>query len=897
MISETVVEVARRLRGRSGASVARHQQLSRPLLRRRLQRRLTSMGLGLLLGLGVSELLAQFGSGWFHYGSWPWWGGIVAGLAISIGLSMTRWLVGQLRIQLAASRAGFLSVLLIAGGIGLAVIGGQPAPAAAQDGPACDVNVSGPAKTDGPDFVSDAGSPGSPIVVDPRDGRELILRWNLPADTPPDQPMTMTVRASIPLRPDVQIEVEAENSSGVYSLRPATDSVNIAPGVYSVDGQLTSPTGTICPSQRAYVRVAGNPLSNPFGWAAIGGSLAGAAGLAYLHRPRFDLWTFTTPDRVTVDIINPKTGKVARGGLVRGGEYTFRTTIEFPDPVQAYQGLSNPVHIGSAVLGSALGSAAAPQQLRTIDPAKGETTVDQRFVVPTVGETMRLVADLSVGGNIVQSLRITESLVNQGNRMRVPEALGQVVYKAGSWSAQDLLALRPTDATVMMHGIGDGQSLETWVYRGSVETGRKLFRSHVSMENLAAVTGTYRRQMERVIRAGWKINKSTAGRDTAGLDKALLGLAGVGCQLRTALFNDLMESEDIPYTDAIVLVAHDTEVTGSTAIPWSGLYNGAFPAIGAKVCYSDGPESCADHEGAGGDVVCVAKFWSMAYELAWPNGWVPSAGISERPGFAWLRRMRGPGRLAQRLVPNLIDNTTPPRVHHGVHADFIDDDRFAQVLPRAVDLSTSAGLAELLTSFDRWANEAEIVHLLGHGNSTGDFSMVMDDNAPALDEHQVLNGVGDQTLVVGPLVFLNACRSGTTSTGNRNGLADAFRQLGARAVVVTESRVLDTEATEVAGRIVTDLLAGRFVARAVLEARRRSVADFSDLSALSYTYYGPPGLCFKNPLVDIDQPPPGPTPRQFDPDQSDPSSSPGIVDLDGDIGAVDESSTSGGSAL
>ncbi len=826
--------------------------ISAPLRKARRRRRVLSLAFGLLAGFCLSELVAQFGSGWFHHGSRPWYGGILAGMAASVVLTMTRWLVKQLRIQMAAGVSGFLPVMVA---IALAVTSliGAPAPVAAQSAAQCQVIVSGSGKLAGPDSVA-RSSAGNPIVIDPSDGKSFTLTWNVPPSAADDRDLVMTIWTSIAGVDDVLHRATSDDSNGVYELRPRN--ADIAPGVYRVWGDLTSNGRVVCPAQPAYIRIAGNPFSSRFGWLMLGGAATGLAGLGLVGRKRIDLWTYTTPDRVSIDIVDPATGNVARGPLTRGAEYVVRVSIEFPDAPAAYAGVPGPVEVAAGVVGAivGIGTSTVTSGISTIDPRGGSGVAEQMFTVPTTGDSMQLVTDLTVAGNLVQSIRLTEpiSVRDQG---RISEAVGHVVYRLGGWGAADLLSIRPTDATVMLHGIAGRRAVESWVYSGDAAPGRQLARCTVSLDELAAVIEKYRIGLVEVIRAGVGLSRAS---DPAGdpalttakeraMDEAMHSLASVGHQLRQTLFGQRAVFGQVAPPDGVVLIAHDTEATGSMTIPWTGVYGSTIPDSSGPVCYGQAPSDCENHTG---DVVCVRRFWGLAFELAWPNGWIPIAGRSERPGLGWWRRLLAGQR---QLAPNILDNRTPVEIVHGVNIEFRDTDPFPDVLPAGATITTRFGRDELLTSLSQWAAEADIVHLFGHGQGTRDFTLSLDADGtnPALDGPALLTAAEGTTLTRGPLVVLNACESGVTPLSGDNSLANAFRTIGARAVIVTESPVLAQEAAAISGQILTDILAGRFVSWAVLEARRVAVAERRNLSALAYRYYGPPGLHLSNPVVDL----------------------------------------------
>lgn len=833
MIHRLLLVVSSRAFGRE---TRRRQPLSRPLRRARLRRRLLGIAFGLLAGFCLAELIAQFGAGWFYHGSRPWLGGIIIGLLASLALSIGRSMVRQVRIQLAASRAGYLSLILL--GLGLMLV--HPSPAAAQTVADCQVFVSqgGSAAVS----MTDTSS-GSPLEVDPANPAPFRIEWRIPGDNDQGQrDLTMVLLVNSIGRANVVHEALGGQTRGVYFLEPTK--IDVPPGVYKVSGELRSGAEAVCASQAGFVRILGSPWSSRHGLIAGGGLLLGLVGVGIVFRfPRFDLWTFTSPDGVTVDIVDSKTGKTVRGPLLRGKMYVARTTIDFPDPASSYSLMPGPVDVTVGALTST-GSLATS----TMNPSIGQTSVENAFTVPPVGETMELITDVSVAGNIVESVRVIEQLGATAERTRVTTAVGQVIYKAAGWAAADLCSMRPTDATIMLHGNADGTAVEAWTYSSDVATGRRTGRHRIGVDAFSDLSATCRQEIERCIQAGWMFaNDETASSSTleADRDDAVRLLAAAGATLRAEL---LGSADMVAPFDGVVLVAHDTEVTGSSTFPWPVLYEGPEPHAESAICFERHPDGPADHDDG---VVCVGRFWGLSYEVAWPNGWVPTHGISERPGLALIRRILR--RSPKPFSVNILRNRESVVVYSVDNVEFGNEGGIEAELPNGVTMSRTLGQAAFARGFDELRREAEIVHLFGHGHTgDDDFALALDGPGEQLLDGSGLHRLADaETFERGPIVFLNACQSGAVALRARNGLVDALRTLGARAVVVTESRVDADEAIATLGRALRDVLAGEYVSRAVRSARRESMYQESDMSSLSFTYYGPCGLRLSNPTIDL----------------------------------------------
>lgn len=93
-----------------------------------------------------------------------------------------------------------------------------------------------------------------------------------------------------------------------------------------------------------------------------------------------------------------------------------------------------------------------------------------------------------------------------------------------------------------------------------------------------------------------------------------------------------------------------------------------------------------------------------------------------------------------------------------------------------------------------------------------------------------------------PLVFLNACESGTGGLrpGTNNNFVASFLRLGASAVIATESSVWVGFAYRFADDVVAEVLDGTSMALAMQRARRKHLAERGNILGLAYSLYGNP---------------------------------------------------------
>lgn len=828
---------------------------------------------GTLVGLSVSELVAQFGWGRFYHGSIPWWGGLVVGLLTGILLSVVRSVSRRARIQVDGIRSRHrlrqrtegARVVLALVALGATFGMGHDRASAQAVAGACAADVSLP---DVPSRSIHDTSQDHPFEIAAKSDDVVTVDWAVPEGALP--PYTMTLWTDIAGYRSVIHRSTVDDADGVYKLSPTE--FDVAPGVYLVRGELVADNGQVlCQGERAWIRVVGSPFQSRFGLLAIGGIALGGAALTLTFRDRsLNDWTYTSPDLVTQEILNPSNGKKMRGPLVPGTTYLLRTRIAFPDPPGEYEPIPEPVVVATGVLGGfgaatsvAHGAGSQVDQnspVGVLDPAVGLTAVSLPFRVPLSGEAFELVTDISVGGNVLRTMKIFETATSSG-RSEVFRAFGQVGYSVGSWAAQDLMSIRPVDASVTMHGSAAGDRLETWAYRKTAIGERQMSRTPVDVEQLRTQIERYRQQLEACIAARWaESSAGESGSNQVAVEESIRALAACGTSLRSCL---LHTDEPVAPVDGVISVSQDTAATGALTIPWSGLYR-ALPrdASGREdpnavdrerpgVCSGRQPQLCEQHDDA---TICPNRFWATTYDIAWPNGWAPTLGRDERRALALMRSLRTARFGSLRLVPNLLDNHYPVRLHSAVNVEFADEPGIETLLPGGqCSISMTLGRSQLIDEL-YWVPDTEIVHLLGHGVATADqdFALSLDDKDSAnLDGASLLKACGRQRLQRGPIVILNACESGVITAAGSNGLVDAFWQLGARGIIVTESRVDDLEAIDVISEVITDVLAGEYVSRAVRNARRRCFAERSDMSGLSFTFYGPPGLRLANPVIDL----------------------------------------------
>ncbi|MEM7272316.1 MAG: hypothetical protein AAF547_04485 [Actinomycetota bacterium] len=813
------------------------RQLSKALRRRRRLRTVIGILFGLLWSSSLMFLLTQ--TGWLSFitfESLPWFGGILIGIACSLMVMGLRPAIRSLRIRIVGGAFG--ATIVVAVLLGLPV-----APAAvAQAPPAlCEVSISGPGIS-GQSIVN-RSTRSDPVVVDLSQVSRFEVAWVLPEDGERrrwwiDAEVAGYSRSIF----DYEVDPDDEDDDGVYLLEGLADGVT--PGIYPVRGGFDD----VCPADTGFVRIVA-PLHRTWTvWAALIGLGGGLGGLGFVAwGVQSALWSYTSPDRVTVEILDPNTGKVMAEPLIRGASYVARVSIELPDRPVDYQGIPGSIEL--AVGAYSITSAAWSQS--AIDPRSSVNQADLPFEVPAdPAIPMQLHTELSVAGNLLQSIRIEESILEAGGR-QIADGAGQVVYRAAGLSAEQLLTLTRIDAVVLFRGHRDGERLQVVGLKGS-GVGREISKPHeVSVSDTGKAADQARLVLGAALRS-WEWATSPSDREAA-----MRRVARAGIELRASILGELAAPTA---ADGTVQIAVDTAATGALTLPLGMIYDGPDPTDDVPAC-GEPSGNPNDHVGHG-ELLCPFNFWGIKYVAAWPNGWAPRIDRNEQPGIGLaVQRLRRIAAGTSRALPTVLDNRHPTRIVRLLRPDLIGPgdrlhalfqrygpDRLTVTEVEPNDLTT-APIADLA--------EAEIINVVAHGASRGDASaddtdvFVLDFGALQVDGAAMRRLVGAGGLPAGPLALVNACWSGVIDRPGQ-AMIDALNDLGTRAIVVTETEVEAARTARTAEHLMAQVFAGEAVDRALLIARRSDLADPDgpQLSALAHTYYGPPGLRLANPLTE-----------------------------------------------
>jgi hypothetical protein len=336
----------------------------------------------------------------------------------------------------------------------------------------------------------------------------------------------------------------------------------------------------------------------------------------------------------------------------------------------------------------------------------------------------------------------------------------------------------------------------------------------------------------------------------------MFALAVEGARLRERL---LGLGGPVAPADGRVAIHHDTDALGMMTLPWAGLYDGDLPAGTGLAACTDAVANrfaCTSHEDG---VVCPSLFWGLRYEIVSPSGWTP--GTFESYGlFAWRRRLRrgqGPTDVLAWRVPNrrpvhvLLAGGAPDLDLEGHAAELRS---IGHVELNVVD--TVEDLRGALTGPDRYDVLYFFTH---HGDYAGAAptegvtaverqSQALELDRP-LDDRELRAMLGAHRWPNGPVVVINACDSGVVHPDAQQNLLEQFRHAGARAIVVTETKVVPEVAGAAGVALLTGLFEGVPLDRVLVAARRTEFSEQGRLALLAYTVYGPPGLRFATAVI------------------------------------------------
>ncbi len=216
------------------------------------------------------------------------------------------------------------------------------------------------------------------------------------------------------------------------------------------------------------------------------------------------------------------------------------------------------------------------------------------------------------------------------------------------------------------------------------------------------------------------------------------------------------------------------------------------------------------------------EFWGLRYPLG-------TRLVHERPAA-----VREPARRHDRLRA-LVVGADPlgDLPHVTAELDAVCD----ALEPRADVVCVAGRLATVERVLALLGEGFDVVHFAGH--------VVRDDaGTPALllaDRRPLSARLVETNLVGRPLVVVNGCTSGYTATAA--GIADAFLQGGALAVVGTIADVADAPAAALAATFHREALGGAPIGSALREARAQVRETTPESPAwLSHVLYGDPAL-------------------------------------------------------
>jgi hypothetical protein len=248
------------------------------------------------------------------------------------------------------------------------------------------------------------------------------------------------------------------------------------------------------------------------------------------------------------------------------------------------------------------------------------------------------------------------------------------------------------------------------------------------------------------------------------------------------------------------------------------------------------------------------KFWGIKYALAalplqpqLPQGSLPAT--SPAPSASSLLFGRYVSANASDQNDKMVEDDSSDlenKLHASLNMDLIDAYSKAQFLYK---LESRAPDIAMLWTYTHASSGLQVTGMINGIPFTGvdtlgpriEFgnNLLTPDDLAELRRRKTYQGDG-VLLAARPIVILVGCETGTSAKGllrENDSFAGALLELGARAVVVTESQVRSDFGLYISEELATKLRTGLSLPMALREVRLERLQKY-DTSGLVYTYYG-----------------------------------------------------------
>jgi hypothetical protein len=644
-----------------------------------------------------------------------------------------------------------------------------------------------------------------------------------------------------------------------FRVQRSESPIGNVPGIFHVGAEIVGEC-----SIDGYVKIAGNPLTNPIGQGAISAMFLGLIGTWWAGRPRGvssphaeepsqDLEpepSVETPQQtvpgirtpfVSIEIVDPSTGLriSAMTPLVAGTSYDMVVRVSPED--QGAEGRALPLTV-LATSDNIEVDGVTPAMMHSGGGAIATIPITPR----TTDDDATIDFDLLYRGNLLQSQRVSSHVT--ATEVQSPGAMAvrseDTTFTASSFDRSELEALPERHVTLILrHDESDGSVDCEIILAGS---GSAITRCDTvnPKEELLSASARVRERLRAMVEDDASGYRTVLRANSDRLDRWLPALADIGHSLYLTLLDpegvEGSDLGDVAQFGSVIQVNQVGSGLGKATVPWALLYE---PEIdyrpGATSVCSDytthGPEECP--HGDDPTIVCPWGFWGYRYVLEQPPGW--RGDRDDLPG----------------VMIREVENERPLQLSAAANTTLQLWQSHFDALPQIGDVDVHAvtstdGLVEL---WERLGDRVDLAYFYVHagaGQTRAEPYLSLADAAIGRNNLRAWRTRLDLSWTHGPLVILNGCGTGDYGPDAYSSLINEFRSYGAAGVVGTECVVSEAIAGAYICEVLGRFASGESLGPIMLDVRRRFLLEWNNPSALLYTLYAPSDIQLAVPVAE-----------------------------------------------
>lgn len=670
---------------------------------------------------------------------------------------------------------------------------------------------------------------------------------------------------------EISPETWSEGFSGgstVFFIERDQSPIGDVPGLFHVGAEIIGQC-----SIDGYVKIEGNPLTNPVGQGAATAMLLGLLGTWWAGRPRrvsppraaeppqdpeppqeaepepepepaVEMPEVTVPGirtpYVSIEIIDPSTGLRVPPvvSLVAGASYDM--VVRVNPETQGVEGRALPLTVLAT---------SDDMEVDGVTPAMMHSGGGAIATIPitprTAGDDAIIDFDLLYRGHLLQSQRVsTQVAATEAQSHGTTVARSEdTTFTTSNFDRSDLEALPERHVTLILrYDPSDGSVDCEVILAGS---GGTVTRSDTAnpKEELLSASARVRERLRAMIEDDASGYRTVLRADSDRLDRWLPALADIG----HSLYLTLLDPEGVAGSDfgdvvrfgSVIQVNQVASGLGKATVPWAVLYEREIdyrPGV-TSVCpdyTTHGPEECPHDDDP--TIVCPWGFWGYRYELEQPPGW--RGDRDDLPG----------------VLVRTIENERPLQMSAAANTTLQLWQRHFDALPQMGDVEVHAvtstdGLLEL---WERLGDRVDLAYFYVHagaGHARAEPHLSLTDAAIGRNNLRAWRTRLGLHWSHAPLVILNGCGTGDYGPDAYSSLINEFRSYGAAGVVGTECVVSEAIAGTYVSEVLARFASGESLGPIMLDVRRRFLLEWSNPSALVYTLYAPSDVQLAVPVA------------------------------------------------